>query len=81
MADISMVISHEESLREYVNLLLYLHIRGGCNCRLSALSWGNLGELPAQVRTGEKPGFHVSLLLVYQAGYWVAQVARLISES
>lgn len=54
---------------------------GGCNCRLSALlRWGHQGELPAQVRTGQQPGFH-ALLLVDQVSYWVAQVAHLLSES
>lgn len=39
------------------------------------------GELPAQVRAGQEPGLHASLLLVYQARSWIAQVAHLISES
>lgn len=39
------------------------------------------GELPVQVRTGQIPGFRASLLLVYQARSWIAQVAHLVSES
>lgn len=48
---------------------------------LHLLGEGTMVSLPAQVRTGQKLGFHASLLVVYQARSWMAQVAHLISES